>query len=135
MTKVVERQAVQRAVRRAVDLVSDGVFHAASTVLPVVGVAAVVAGNGRAVFADRAERGAAGAAGRRLWGGVLVGLGGFNLYDATVQHKLLRLHQVRPAADDWLPYDLAFGGLATALLLAGLLLLRSGRGDARAGRL
>jgi uncharacterized membrane protein len=53
-----------------------------------------------------------------------VGLGGFNLYDGTMQHKVLRLHQVRPAADDWLPYDLAFIGLALLLLMTGVVLLR-----------
>lgn len=56
--------------------------------------------------------------------GILVGAGGFNLYDGIVQHKLLDLHQVRAGAPDNLPYDLAFVGLATVVLLAGLLLLR-----------
>jgi uncharacterized membrane protein len=61
---------------------------------------------------------------RRVVAGILVGAGGFNLYDGIVQHKLLDLHQVRAGAPDNLPYDLAFVGLATVVLLAGLLLLR-----------
>jgi uncharacterized membrane protein len=56
--------------------------------------------------------------------GILVGAGGFNLYDGIVQHKLLGLHQVRAGAADNLPYDVAFVGLAAVMLLAGLLLLR-----------
>ena len=60
----------------------------------------------------------------RLAGAILIGAGGFNLYDGTVQHKLLGLHQVREHARDQLPYDLAFIGLAAALLAIGLALLR-----------
>ncbi len=61
---------------------------------------------------------------RRFWAGTLLGLGGFNLFDGTVQHKVLRLHQVRPAAENWLPYDVAFIGLALLVLVAGIVLLR-----------
>ncbi len=67
---------------------------------------------------------------RRFWAGTLLGLGGFNLFDGTVQHKVLRLHQVRPAAENWLPYDLAFGGRAVVALVVGLLLLRGTRSTA-----
>lgn len=48
-------------------------------------------------------------------------------YDGIIQHKLLGLHQVRAAAPNNLPYDLVFIGLATVVLVAGLLLLRLGR--------
>lgn len=36
---------------------------------------------------------------KRWTAGVLVGTGGFELYDGTVQHKLLRLHQIRDGVD------------------------------------
>ena len=62
---------------------------------------------------------------RQAAAGILVGAGGFNLYDGTIQHKLLGLHQVRAGAPDNLPYDLVFIGLAAVMLLAGLLLLRA----------
>jgi len=61
---------------------------------------------------------------RRAVAGILLGAGGFNLYDGIVHHKLLGLHQVRAGAPDNLPYDLTFVGLAAVVLLAGLLLLR-----------
>jgi uncharacterized membrane protein len=61
---------------------------------------------------------------RQSVAGVLVGAGGFNLYDGIIQHKLLRLHQVRAGASNNLPYDLVFTGVAAVVLLAGLLLLR-----------
>ena len=59
--------------------------------------------------------------------GILLGAGGFNLYDGTIQHKLLGLHQVRAGVPDNLPYDLAFLAIAATLALAGALLLRRTR--------
>jgi uncharacterized membrane protein len=98
---------------QAAGLIADGVFHLGSTAVLAVGLVLLVqrwrAGSGPP---------------RRAVAGILVGAGGFNLYDGLVQHKLLGLHQVRAGAPDNLPYDLAFVGLAAVVLLAGLLLLR-----------
>lgn len=90
--------------------ISDGVFHVFSTAALVVGV----------VLMARTWDGD----GRRAVGGVLLGLGGFNVFDGTVNHKLLGLHQVREGVPDLLPYDVGFLGLAVAALAAGLLLRR-----------
>jgi uncharacterized membrane protein len=100
----------------AAGLVSNGLFHPASTMFLVAGA--------YRLWIDRAQpyRGWL----RSLLAGVLLGLGGFNLYDGTVQHKLLHLHQVRPDAENWLPYDIAFIGVAAALLLAGIIILWTG---------
>jgi uncharacterized membrane protein len=35
----------------------------------------------------------------------IAGAGTFNLFDGTVDHKLLRLHQIREDVPDLLPYD------------------------------
>jgi uncharacterized membrane protein len=98
---------------QAAALIADGVFHLGSTAVLAVGLVLLVqrwrAGSGPP---------------RRAVAGILVGAGGFNLYDGLLQHKLLGLHQVRAGAPDNLPYDLAFVGLAAVVLLAGLLLLR-----------
>lgn len=98
---------------QAAGLIADGVFHLGSTAVLAVGLVLLVqrwrAGSGPP---------------RRAVAGILLGAGGFNLYDGAVQHKLLGLHQVRAGAPDNLPYDLAFVGLAAVMLLAGLLLLR-----------
>ena len=104
---------------RTVGLLADGLFHILSTGLLALGL----------VRLWRQGRPRETGWTRRLWGGILVGAGGFNLYDATVQHKLLRLHQVRRDVAELLPYDLAFGGIALAVLLAGLLLLRTTTAD------
>ena len=92
-------------------LVSDGVFHA-------FGWFAVVA----ALFllADLRRRGAF--LKRRWLGAALVGLGAFQLYDGTVQHKLLRLHQIRYHVDV-VPYDLTWNVIAVVCLAAGIVLL------------
>lgn len=93
----------------------DGVFHAVMSGLLFLGA--------MRLWADRRRIGRA-PDGRALAAGVLLGMGGFNLYDGTVQHKLLQLHPVREGVENILPYDLAFNGVALALLLAGWLLWR-----------
>lgn len=102
-----------------VGLVSDGIFHVVSTVLLVLGTYLVFAGR---------EHGGEPAA-RRQWAAGLIGGGAFNFYDGTVQHKLLKLHQVRPGVPNQEPYDVAFIGLSLVLLAGGWWLLRQGRRD------
>ena len=101
--------------------ISDGIFHVATTTALAGGVYAL------------ARRGQAGGreVRRRAWAGIFLGAGGFNLYDGTVQHKLLRLHKIRPQAPDQLPYDLVFNAVALAALAIGWLLLRRSNREAR----
>ncbi|NQX03658.1 DUF2243 domain-containing protein [Rathayibacter sp. VKM Ac-2856] len=103
-------------------LVSDGIFHA-------VGWFAAI--GALFLFADLRRRGALEP--MRWIGAVLVGAGAFQLYDGTIQHKLLGLHQIR-AVDDLLPYDLAWNIVAVVLILAGaVLLVRARRVAVRSG--
>jgi uncharacterized membrane protein len=97
----------------AAGLVSDGLFHA-------FGWFAVVAG--LFLFADLRRSGTLGL--RRWWGGVLLGAGAFQLYDGTIQHKVLGLHQIRYDVD-LLPYDLLWNVTAGVLLVAGIWLMRA----------
>ena len=99
-----------------IGLVSDGLFHLFSTVVLVIGLIQLV--ERRRTTPDPP---------RVALAGSLRGAGGFNLYDGTIQHKLLRLHQVREGVPDNLPYDLAFIALAATLALAGALILRHTR--------
>jgi len=101
-------------------LVSDGVFHA-------VGWFAVVAG----LFWFAALRRQDDLHVQRWLGGVLMGGGGFQLFDGTVQHKLLGLHQIRYGVD-LLAYDLTWDLVAVLLLVAGVVLTLRARGTARA---
>jgi uncharacterized membrane protein len=96
----------------AVGLVSDGLFHAFGWFATVAGLFA---------FADLRRR--AGVWPARWWAGLLLGAGGFQLYDGTIQHKLLRLHQIR-YVPDVTPYDWGWNILAVCMIGAGLLLLR-----------
>lgn len=67
---------------------------------------------------------------RPFWAGVLLGLGGFQLFDGTVNHKILRLHQIHEETDNLLPYDLTWNAGAVLLLVAGGIMWqrhRSGR--------
>lgn len=57
----------------------------------------------------------------KWWGGVLLGAGGFQLYDGTIQHKLMRIHQIRYNVDI-LPYDLTWNIISIAMILAGTIL-------------
>ena len=96
----------------AAGLVSDGYFHAASWVAVVVGLF---------WYADLRRRHALVAG--RWWAGLLLAAGAFQLYDGTVQHKLLGLHQIRYEVN-LAPYDWTWNIIAVLLIVAGLVLLR-----------
>jgi uncharacterized membrane protein len=93
-------------------LVSDGLFHAFGWVALVAGLF---------LWSDLRRRGTARPG--RVRAGGLLGWGGFQLYDGLVQHKLLRLHQVRYGVD-LLPYDLVWDLAGAVAVGAGLVLLR-----------
>jgi uncharacterized membrane protein len=93
-----------------IGLVSDGLFHA-------FGWFAVVAG--LFLLADLRRR-------QGLWwtrwvGGLLLGAGGFQLYDGTIQHKLLGLHQIRYDVN-LVPYDVTWNVLAAVMIVLGVVL-------------
>ncbi len=92
-------------------LVGDGIFHAVAWGMTVAGLF---------LLADAGRR--AGIAWGRWWGAVLAGLGGFQLLDAGLLHKVLGLHQIRYGVD-LLPYDLAWFGSAAVALVVGLVIL------------
>jgi uncharacterized membrane protein len=95
----------------AVGLVSDGIFHAVGFTAMVVGLF---------LLADAVRRGSF--LPKRWWGALLLGAGGFQLYDGIVQHKVLKLHQIRYNVTVW-PYDLTWNGIAVVMLAAGVLLM------------
>ncbi|MDQ0246614.1 putative membrane protein [Bacillus fengqiuensis] len=93
-----------------IGLVSDGLFHAFSWFATI---------GSSFMLADLNRRNAWWPA--RWWGGILLGGGGFQLYDGIIQHKLMRIHQIRYDVDI-LPYDLIWNILAAAMLAAGIVL-------------
>lgn len=96
----------------------DGIFHAVMAGLLYAG--ALLLWVRRRSLASARD-------GRALAAGTLLGMGGFNLYDGTIQHKVLQLHPVREGVGNLLPYDLVWNGLALALLVAGWRLWRGAR--------
>jgi uncharacterized membrane protein len=95
----------------AVGLLTDGLLHAAELVALV---------GGFFVFADLRRRGVLHR--QAGWGGFLLGAGLFQLYDGLIDHKILRLHQVRYGVQ-LLPYDLVWIGAGLVLALAGAVVL------------
>jgi len=61
---------------------------------------------------------------RPFWAGVLLGGGGFQLWDGVVDHWLLRLHPVREGVDNIWLYDAAWIASALVLLAIGWTLWR-----------
>lgn len=98
-----------------VGLLSDGLLHAGELFALAAGFFLMLEARRRDALVARAA-----------WAGFLVGLGGFQLWDGLINHKVLRLHEIRYGVD-LLPYDLIWNGAAVALVLAGLGLLLSAR--------
>jgi len=99
----------------AVGLASDGLLDLALVTGLVVGLVGLVE------TAGPMERW-----GRRVWAGSWLGFGGFNLFDGVVDHKLLRLHQIRPGVANLLAYDAVWIGLSVLILAVGMVLVRGG---------
>lgn len=104
-------------------LFTDGLLHILATSTLVFGVYLATARSWRA-------RAAAIPRLHHLWGGALAGAGAFQITDGLIIHKVLRFHQIRPTAADWLPYDIGWNLFGAALLALGLLVLRGAAGRA-----
>lgn len=107
-----------------IGLVSDGLFHAFSWFATIAGLF---------LFADLRRRNALWLT--RWWGGVLLGAGGFQLYDGIIQHKLMRIHQIR-YVENVIVYDWIWNISALLMIITGLILIvrtrskQSGKADA-----
>ncbi len=100
-----------------VGLVSDGLLHAFSWFAVVASLFWLAALRSRRVLNWRG------------WaGGALVGGGLFQLYDGTIQHKLMRLHQIRYDVD-LTPYDVAWNAIALLMIMAGIVILLTRRSE------
>ncbi|MCP9963253.1 DUF2243 domain-containing protein [Streptomyces somaliensis] len=93
-----------------IGLLSDGLLHTAE-------LCALAAG--AVLYADLRRRRVLSPAHARA--GFVLGLGAFQVFDGVVDHKLLRLHQIRYGVD-LTPYDLTWNAVGLLLLLLGALL-------------
>ncbi|WP_243297863.1 DUF2243 domain-containing protein [Bacillus litorisediminis] len=98
-----------------IGLVSDGLFHSFSW-FSTIGSSFMMADlhHSRAFWL------------KRWLGGVLLGGGGFQLYDGIIQHKFMRIHQIRYNVDI-LPYDLVWNIIAAAMIVIGVILIKGTR--------
>lgn len=101
-----------------VGIFTDGLLHAGELIALATGTFLLI---------GLARRGAL--AKPWAWAGALLGAGGFQLFDGLVNHKLLRLHQVRYEVN-LLPYDIAWNASALVLIALGLLVLVRARRSA-----
>lgn len=109
------------SMRREVFL--DGLFHAASLALLVLGliVVWVATRKGRVLFLAQL-----------VAGSVLMGFGSFNAIEGLVNHQLLGLHHVNETVPpgDWLLWDLGFLASGAVMLSVGAVLWGAGRREA-----
>ena len=93
-------------------LLSDGLLHAAELMATVAGIFLLADALRARAFVPPF-----------FWAGLFLGLGGFQLFDGFIDHKVLRVHQVRYDVP-LLPYNLTWNLFGLALLLIGLALHR-----------
>jgi uncharacterized membrane protein len=100
------------------NMVWDGIFHAATWLTCVAGIALLFRAGRRTAVAW---------SGRVLVGAMIAGWGVFNFVEGLIDHQLLGLHHVRPGSAQ-LAWDLGFllvGGIG--FMLAGYAIARSAR--------
>jgi|SRR5690625_4916394 len=104
-------------------LLSDGLLHAAELVMLVAGGYLLVD-----LARSRTLHGASAV------GGFFLGAGVFQVFDGLVNHKVLRVHQVRYDVEHLLPYDVAWVSAGVVLLAIGVLLTTRAARAADSGR-
>lgn len=97
-------------------LFSDGLLHSAELIVLVAGFFMLADLRSRQALASTAA-----------WSGFFIGLGGFQLFDGLIDHKILRLHQIRYGIDNLLIYDILWNASGAILLLIGIILFRRTR--------
>lgn len=98
-----------------IGLISDGLFHAFSWFATIGSLF---------MFADLRRRNELQL--KIWWAGKLIGAGAFQLYDGTIQHKLMRIHQIR-YVENVIIYDVIWNVIAIVMIIAGLALVMSKR--------
>jgi uncharacterized membrane protein len=109
------RIPVNDLVSAKVNMVWDGIFHAAVWILTCLGLFLLfLAGRRRDVPWS----------GSMLLGSMLIGWGSFNLAEGIIDHEILGIHHVQEYTLNHLPADLAFLAGGALLWLLGFFLIR-----------
>lgn len=97
------------------EIFTDGLFTALFSALLVWG--------GVKIFQD-ARKNEIGNSWKVFLGGLLIGGGAFNLIEGIVNHHILKVHRVKPLAENPMLYDLSFLAIGLLLVLIGLMIKR-----------
>ena len=97
-------------VNAKINMIWDGLFHAAVWILTAIGLATLWRAGSRPDVPW---------SGRTFLGSLLAGWGLFNLVEGIIDHHVLGLHHVFEYADRTWPYDIAFLVFGVVLLLVG----------------
>jgi len=97
----------------SIGLISDGLFHAFSWFATVAALFMVGNLKRRGNWQKK-----------RWFGAYILGAGIFQLYDGIIQHKLMRLHQIRYNVEIFY-YDLIWNVIAAIMIVIGVLVLNS----------
>jgi uncharacterized membrane protein len=101
-----------------VNMLWDGVFHAAVWIMTVLGLAMLLAAGGRSDVPWSP---------RTFVGAALAGWGLFNFVEGAIDHLILGIHHVNEYAPSPLVYDLAFQASGVVLIGIGWAVVRSAR--------
>ncbi|GAA3946367.1 DUF2243 domain-containing protein [Allohahella marinimesophila] len=101
-----------------IGLMSDGFLHAAELIALVAGFFLLLdARRHRALMSSY------------VWAGFFFGAGAFQVFDGIIDHKVLRLHQIRYEVENLLIYDLAWNAVGLLLILIGWMIFRRGKNN------
>ena len=103
----------------SIGLISDGIFHAFSWFATVMALFMLADIRKRKVWN-----------GKRWLGAAILGAGVFQLYDGIIQHKLLRLHQIRYDVDV-IYYDIVWNVIAGCMIIIGIVLVMQKKSSAQ----
>lgn len=102
-------------VNKSVNMFWDGIFHAFTLIVTFIGLI---------LFWKLLKRKDIDRSGYLFSGGLLVGWGIFNLVEGTIDHQVLKLHNVKEISDNPEAWNIGFLFLALLLMAAGYLLTR-----------
>ncbi|WP_299094120.1 DUF2243 domain-containing protein [uncultured Metabacillus sp.] len=105
-----------------IGLISDGLFHAFSWFATIFSLFMVADLRRRNTFLVK-----------RWWGGIMLGGGLFQLYDGIIQHKIMRIHQIR-YVENVLIYDLIWNIIAAVMVVIGMILIYTSRERVKSNR-
>ncbi|WP_307340142.1 DUF2243 domain-containing protein [Metabacillus malikii] len=96
-----------------IGLISDGFFHAFSWFATVYSLYMMAILRQEKQFLQSI-----------WWGSILLGVGIFQLYDGIIQHKIMRIHQIRYHVDIFM-YDIVWNAAAILFIIVGGTIVRT----------